>query len=115
MRPSSPHPPPPHPKVPRTPAEDGTWTDEQEAERKEEQQRIDSAEPLTEEEQEEKKKLLENGFGNWTKLDFKQFIKANERWGRDDIDRICKEVRSRICTGPGGGEGETCDESAPST
>jgi SWI/SNF-related matrix-associated actin-dependent regulator of chromatin subfamily A member 5 len=78
--------------VPRTSAEDGTWTEEQEAERKEEQARIDTAEPLTEEEQEEKKNLLEQGFNNWSKLDFKQFIKANERWGREDLDRICKEV-----------------------
>lgn len=35
------------------------------------------------------------GFNNWTKRDFNQFIKANERFGRDDIEHISKEVEGK--------------------
>lgn len=62
---------------------------------KEEQRKIDEAEPLTEEELAEKEKLLTQGFTNWTKRDFNQFIKANEKYGRDDIDNISKEVEGK--------------------
>lgn len=62
---------------------------------KEEQRKIDEAEPLTEEELTEKEKLLTQGFTNWTKRDFNQFIKANEKYGRDDIDNISKEVEGK--------------------
>ncbi|XP_069895860.1 probable global transcription activator SNF2L1 isoform X4 [Dipodomys merriami] len=62
---------------------------------KEEQKKIDGAEPLTPEETEEKEKLLTQGFTNWTKRDFNQFIKANEKYGRDDIDNIAREVEGK--------------------
>ncbi|KAF6206099.1 hypothetical protein GE061_017324 [Apolygus lucorum] len=62
---------------------------------KEEQRKIDDAEPLSEEEVTEKEKLLTQGFTNWTKRDFNQFIKANEKYGRDDIDNISKEVEGK--------------------
>lgn len=62
---------------------------------KEEQRKIDDAQPLTEEEVIEKEKLLTQGFTNWTKRDFNQFIKANEKFGRDDIDNISKEVEGK--------------------
>ena len=32
------------------------------------------------------------GFTTWTKRDFNQYIKANEKYGRDDIESIAKEV-----------------------
>ena len=35
------------------------------------------------------------GFTNWSKRDFNQFIKANEKYGRDDIDSICREVEGK--------------------
>lgn len=35
------------------------------------------------------------GFTNWNKRDFNQFIKACEKYGRDDIDNICKEVEGK--------------------
>ncbi|KAK6173102.1 hypothetical protein SNE40_016626 [Patella caerulea] len=67
--------------------------------RKEEQDRIDEAEPLGEEELEEKEELLKQGsnggFTNWSKRDFQQFIKANEKYGRDDIDSIAREVEGK--------------------
>ncbi|KAK7097547.1 SWI/SNF-related matrix-associated actin-dependent regulator of chromatin subfamily A member 5-like [Littorina saxatilis] len=63
--------------------------------RKEEQTRIDESEQLTEEELTEKEDLLKEGFTNWTKRDFQQFIKANEKYGRDDIDSIAREVEGK--------------------
>ena len=36
--------------------------------------------------------MYAQGFTNWTKRDFQQFIKANEKYGRDDIDAIAREV-----------------------
>ncbi|XP_030803133.1 SWI/SNF-related matrix-associated actin-dependent regulator of chromatin subfamily A member 5 [Camarhynchus parvulus] len=62
---------------------------------KEEQLKIDEAEPLNYEELEEKEKLLTQGFTNWNKRDFNQFIKANEKWGRDDIENIAREVEGK--------------------
>ena len=59
---------------------------------KEEQRKIDEAEVLNDEEAEEKEQLLTQGFTNWNKRDFNQFIKANEKWGRDDIDNISQVI-----------------------
>ena len=50
---------------------------------------------MTEEEQAEKEELLKQGFTNWSKRDFNQFIKANEKFGRDDIDSISKDVEGK--------------------
>lgn len=36
--------------------------------------------------------IVFQGFTNWSKRDFNQFIKANEKYGRDDIDNISKDV-----------------------
>lgn len=111
--------------------------------RKEEQKKIDDAEPLNDEELAEKEELLKQvcldldellstegvlfytktmhlceacslvffnqnykekfiscsllfqGFINWSKRDFQQFIKANEKYGRDDIESISKEVEGK--------------------
>merc|ERR1711981_1400068 len=62
---------------------------------KEEQRKIDEAEELTEEEQEEKEDLLTQGFTNWSKRDFNTFIRLHEKYGRDDIDQISKEVEGK--------------------
>ncbi|CAG9090664.1 hypothetical protein JYU34_009443 [Plutella xylostella] len=62
---------------------------------REEQRKIDEAESLTEEELAEKDNLLTQGFTNWTKRDFNQFIKANEKYGRDDIENIAKDVEGK--------------------
>jgi hypothetical protein len=71
--------------------------DEQEGKRQqqEEQKKIDEAESLNEDEQYEKEQLLQQGFCNWTKRDFNQFIKANEKYGRDDLDAICRDVEGK--------------------
>lgn len=78
-------------KVPRN--HDGR--PEAEQERIEEQSRIDEAEPLTEEEVAEKEELLTQGFTNWSKRDFQQFIKANEKHGRDDLEAISMDVEGK--------------------
>ena len=40
--------------------------------------------------------LLFQGFTAWTKRDFNQFIKANEKYGRDDLESISKEVEGKL-------------------
>lgn len=35
------------------------------------------------------------GFTNWSKRDFNQFIKACEKYGRDDIDNIAHEIEGK--------------------
>merc|ERR1739844_154426 len=57
---------------------------------KEEQRKIDDAEELTEDEQEEKEDLLSQGFTNWSKRDFNQFIRLHEKYGREEVDSISK-------------------------
>ncbi|RUS91446.1 hypothetical protein EGW08_000770 [Elysia chlorotica] len=63
--------------------------------RKEEQAKIDESSQLDEEELAEKDTLLKEGFTNWSKRDFQQFIKANEKFGRDDIESIAREVEGK--------------------
>lgn len=62
---------------------------------KDEQKKIDDADQLTDDEIGEKERLLTEGFTNWTKRDFNQFIKANEKYGRDDIESIAREVEGK--------------------
>merc|ERR1719322_2196542 len=57
---------------------------------KEEQRKIDEADELTEEEH-----LLTQGFTNWSKRDFNQFIRLHEKYGRDEIDSISKEIEGK--------------------
>ncbi|KAF2196634.1 hypothetical protein GQ43DRAFT_404684 [Delitschia confertaspora ATCC 74209] len=56
------------------------------------QKEIDTAEPLTEEEQKEKEELLENGFPEWNKRDFQQFLNGSAKYGRDNFEGISEEV-----------------------
>merc|ERR1712223_1626818 len=62
---------------------------------KEEQRKIDDAEELTEDEQEEKEDLLSQGFTNWSKRDFNQFIRLHEKYGREEVDSISKEIEGK--------------------
>ena len=62
---------------------------------KEEQRKIDEAYELAEDELEEKEDLLTQGFTNWSKRDFNQFIRLHEKYGRDDIDAISKEIEGK--------------------
>ncbi|XP_072171356.1 SWI/SNF-related matrix-associated actin-dependent regulator of chromatin subfamily A member 5-like [Diadema setosum] len=63
--------------------------------RKEEQRKIDESAPLDEEEIQEKEMLLTQGFTNWNKRDFNQFVKACEKYGRDDVESICRDVEGK--------------------
>ncbi|XP_020254817.1 probable chromatin-remodeling complex ATPase chain isoform X2 [Asparagus officinalis] len=51
--------------------------------------------PLTAEEQEEKEQLLEEGFSSWTRRDFNTFIRACEKYGRNDIKSIASEMEGK--------------------
>ena len=62
---------------------------------KEEQERIDTAEPLGEEQQQEKESLLQEGFADWSRRDFNQFVRSCAEHGREDIDSVCKEVEGK--------------------
>lgn len=60
-----------------------------------EQQMIDEAEPLTEEEITEKDFLQGEGFGDWNKRDFQQFINGSAKYGRNNYEAISYEVDSK--------------------
>ncbi|KAG4384114.1 hypothetical protein GLYMA_13G215900v4 [Glycine max] len=51
--------------------------------------------PLTAEELEEKERLLEEGFSSWTRRDFNTFIRACEKYGRNDIKGIASEMEGK--------------------
>ncbi|KAJ1918184.1 chromatin remodeling complex Adenosinetriphosphatase [Mycoemilia scoparia] len=70
-------------------------TEEDIAKRKEEQRKIDEAEPLTEEEIAEKEKLSQDGFEDWNRRDFTNFVKALERYGRNNINKIMHDVEGK--------------------
>ncbi|KAL1839971.1 hypothetical protein VTJ49DRAFT_976 [Mycothermus thermophilus] len=81
-------------KVPLPDGDDENLS-EREAERALDQQEIDNATPLTEEEQEEKQRLAQQGFGDWNRRDFQQFINGSAKFGRHDYEGIATEVDSK--------------------
>ncbi|KAF2812362.1 uncharacterized protein BDZ99DRAFT_265269 [Mytilinidion resinicola] len=62
------------------------------AEQELEQREIDDAEPLTEQEKEEKVKLIAQGFPEWNKRDFQQFLNGSAKYGRHNYEGINEEV-----------------------
>ncbi|KAF2092225.1 hypothetical protein K490DRAFT_31930 [Saccharata proteae CBS 121410] len=62
------------------------------AEQELDQKEIDDAEPLTAEEQEEKERLAEEGFPDWNRRDFQQFINGSAKYGRKNYKMIEDEV-----------------------
>lgn len=52
------------------------------------QDEIENAVPLTEEEQEQKELLIAQGFPDWNKKDLQAFFRAQDKYGRDDIENI---------------------------
>lgn len=81
--------------VPAREPEDGETAEEVEADRKEEQERINNSVPLTEEETAEKEDLAEDGFGDWQRRHFHNFIRAMERYGREALDKVAQEVTDK--------------------
>ena len=69
--------------------------DEKEANRALEQREIDDATPLTEAEVEEKLRLSEEGFPDWNRRDFQQFINGSGKYGRHNYREIAKEVDAK--------------------
>ncbi|XP_047319359.1 ISWI chromatin-remodeling complex ATPase CHR11-like [Impatiens glandulifera] len=51
--------------------------------------------PLTAEEQDEKETILEEGFATWSKRDFNSFIRACEKYGRNDMVNIASEMEGK--------------------
>ncbi|TVY36527.1 ISWI chromatin-remodeling complex ATPase [Lachnellula subtilissima] len=81
-------------KVPLPDGEEADLTD-REAERCLDQAEIDNATPLTEEEQEEKQQLSQQGFADWNRRDFQQFVNGSAKFGRKDFNGISTEVDSK--------------------
>ncbi|XP_039686239.1 ISWI chromatin-remodeling complex ATPase CHR11 isoform X2 [Medicago truncatula] len=50
---------------------------------------------LTAEEMEEKERLLEEGFSSWSRKDFNTFLRACEKYGRNDIQSIASEMEGK--------------------
>lgn len=69
--------------------------DQREMDRDLEQQEIDDAEPLTERERDEKDELLEQGFIDWNRRDFQQFVNGSAKHGRNAFAAIEKEVDNK--------------------
>ncbi|PAV22924.1 SNF2 family DNA-dependent ATPase [Pyrrhoderma noxium] len=67
--------------------------EEYEAEREIEQKKIDEAIPLTEEEVAHKESLISQGFENWSRRDFQQFVRALETHGwTEDFELLASEI-----------------------
>lgn len=81
-------------KVPLGEGDDQDLSD-REAERDLEQKEIDDATPLTEEEQQQKAKMSEEGFANWNRRDFQQFINGSAKHGRNNYRLIAEEVDNK--------------------
>ena len=39
--------------------------------------------------------LFLQGFSEWSRRDFNQFVRLCGEYGRDDVDSICKEVEGK--------------------
>lgn len=81
-------------KAPLAEGDDDTLEQRQEDQALE-QKMIDEAEPLTEAEYAEKEALAEDGFGDWNKRDFQQFINGSAKYGRHSYDLISLEVDAK--------------------
>lgn len=68
---------------------------ENEAKFQEEQKKIDEAEEFTETDAAMRDELIKQGFPDWSKRDFVNFIKANEKYGRKDLLSISNEVEGK--------------------
>jgi SWI/SNF-related matrix-associated actin-dependent regulator of chromatin subfamily A member 5 len=57
---------------------------------------INKEDKLTPEEEQEKADIKSKGFQNWTKNDFYSFIRAVEKYGRDNIPEIAEHVSKSV-------------------
>ncbi|KAJ6257378.1 hypothetical protein Dda_8267 [Drechslerella dactyloides] len=82
-------------KVPVVEAQEEEDADAKKDDRELEQMEIDNAVPLTEEEVQEKDRLAEQGFSDWSKRDFQQFVNLSARYGRKALDSIAGDMDSK--------------------
>ena len=76
----------------KVPLGDDENDSDKEADRALEQREIDNATPLSEEEQQQKAKMSEQGFVNWNRRDFQQFVNGSGKHGRQNYREIADEV-----------------------
>ncbi|TFY75848.1 hypothetical protein EWM64_g8166 [Hericium alpestre] len=79
--------------APREPLGPDNTPEKIEADWKAAQEIIDNAEPLTEDEVAEKEALIKQGFEDWSRRDFQQFIRALET--TDDFDLLATEIQDK--------------------
>ncbi len=77
-------------KVPLPEGPDSEF-EQREAEQRLQQLEIKNAEPLTEEDEAEKAELLQQGYANWSRREFTQFIQVCAKYGRNSITAIASE------------------------
>ncbi|XBW34886.1 hypothetical protein QEN19_000450 [Hanseniaspora menglaensis] len=58
------------------------------------EKKIQNALPLTSAEEEKYEQLREQGLSTWTKVEYKKYIAAIQRHGRDAYNLICKDLKS---------------------
>lgn len=84
------------PAIAREPQGPEDTPEKLEEERLAAQEFIDTAEPLTEEELAEKEELIAQGFEEWSRRDFQQFIRALESYGwMDDYELLASEIQDK--------------------
>ena len=81
----------------KVPIADGDDLDleEREADREAAQKEIDDSEPVPEDELAKKDELVALGFNNWSRRDFHQFIRANEKFGRTAYAEIAQDLENK--------------------
>lgn len=81
----------------KVPLAAGTKDDigQREVQQREEQEQIDGAEPLTEEEEKEKSEMSTQGFGNWQRREFLQFISLCGKHGRKNLLEVAGEMDTK--------------------
>lgn len=60
-----------------------------------EQNKINSCEEFTEEDDKEKRQLISEGFGDWNRREFMQFIHGCAKYGRENIKEISHDVKAK--------------------
>lgn len=60
-----------------------------------EQAKINESEPFTEEDMQEKRRLIEEGFGDWNKREFMQFIHGCAKYGPRNYKEISNDVKGK--------------------
>ncbi|KXN86814.1 ISWI chromatin-remodeling complex ATPase ISW2 [Leucoagaricus sp. SymC.cos] len=82
--------------VAREPQNDEDTAEKLEEERQTAQEFIDTAEPLTEEEMAQKEEYAQQGFGDWSRRDFQQFVRGLETHGwSQPMDVYAAEIQDK--------------------